>query len=144
MTIMFQPDRQQTRQIFINAWQKYTNKQTLEPLESMLVEIISMHPEYHRIFDQPDDLLEKDYLPESGETNPFLHMGLHVAIKEQVSIDQPTGITSLYELLISKHKDPHKVDHLIMDCLAEMIWESQRNNAMPDIMAYLSCIRSVT
>lgn len=141
---MFQSDRKQTRQVFISAWQKLNNKQTLEPLESMLVDIISMHPEYHQVLNQAEEILDRDYLPESGESNPFLHMGLHVAIKEQLSIDQPNGIAALYQQLLSIHKDSHKVDHLMMDCLAEMIWDSQKNNAMPDSNTYLNCIRKLT
>ena len=42
--------------------------------------------------DDPERYHHKDYLPEMGDTNPFLHMSMHMAIKEQLSIDQPAGI----------------------------------------------------
>ena len=140
---MFEPDRQQSRQMFFNAWKKHKEKQVLEPLESLLVEIINLHPEYHRMLNNPDSTLDRDYLPESGETNPFLHMGLHIAIREQVSIDQPAGIRQHYQALLIKYQDVHTVEHKIMDCLVEMVWNSQKYNQLPDTATYLNCISSL-
>lgn len=141
--MLFGQDRNQMRQVFIDAWKKHTGKQVLEPLERIIANIVTMHPEYHKVLENEDSALEKEYLPDMGESNPFLHMGLHISIHEQVSINQPTGITDIYNALLAKHQDPHLVEHLIMDCLAEMIWEAQRNNAMPNEAKYLECLKSL-
>ena len=141
---MFDLDREQSRQMFFNAWKKHSSKQVLEPMESLIVDVILLHPEYHALLEKPEASQDKDYFPEMGETNPFLHMGLHIAIKEQISIDQPFGINEHYQRLLAKHQDPHMVEHQIMECLAQMIWEAQRSHSMPDNNAYLECIKKLT
>jgi len=137
---MFNIDRDQSRQIFFQSWSKHTRQEVLEPMESLVVEVIKLHPEYHALLDNPDENRDKDYFPEMGETNPFLHMGLHIAIKEQISINQPVGIQQHYQRLLLKFQDPHIVEHQIMECLVQMIWEAQRNHSMPDNDLYLECI----
>jgi hypothetical protein len=136
-------DRNQLRQVFFKAWQKYKAKQAMEPLEQIIANVIAMHPEYHRYFEDETVSLDQEFLPEMGQTNPFLHIGLHISIHEQLSINQPFGISEIYKILLSKHQDPHTVEHLIMDCLAEMIWEAQRNNITPDQQKYLECLRKL-
>ena len=140
---MFNLDRDQSRQMFFKAWEKHRNQQVLEPLELQIVDIILMHPEYHSFLDNPDSNQDKDFFPEMGDTNPFLHMGLHIAIKEQVSINQPVGIKDQYQQLLNKHQDPHAVEHLMIDCLAQAIWEAQKKNTLPDNEAYLDCLKAL-
>ena len=140
---MFDLDREQSRRLFFTAWKKHSNKEILEPLESLVADVIQMHPEYHALLENPEANQDKDYFPEMGETNPFLHMGLHIAIKEQISIDQPFGIKDQYSRLLVKHQDPHAVEHLILECLSQMIWESQRNKTFPNNDAYLACLKSL-
>ena len=89
---MFNPSRDQARQFFFDAWQKYRAGQPLEGLETVAVEVALAHPEYHDTLDDPERFLDRDYTPDAGQTNPFLHLSLHVAIEEQLSIDQPPGI----------------------------------------------------
>lgn len=137
---MFNLDRDQSRQMFFSAWQKFTNKQPMAPIESQFADVIQLHPEYHAMLENPEANKDKDYFPEMGETNPFLHMGLHIAIREQLSINQPVGIKSHYDRLVAKHQDPHIVEHMMIECLAQMIWEAQRNQSMPDNNLYLECI----
>ncbi|MCI0505644.1 MAG: DUF1841 family protein [Gammaproteobacteria bacterium] len=137
---MFELDRSRSRQMFFQAWRKHSNNEVLEPMESLIVDVIQLHPEYHALMENPEAALDKDYFPEMGETNPFLHMALHIAIKEQISINQPFGISVHYQRLLKKHRDPHIVEHMIMECLAQMIWEAQRNHTMPDNELYLECI----
>lgn len=132
-------DRNKMRMMYIQAWKKHREKQTLEPLDQVLVNIIERHPEYHKLLEDPDKYLDKDYTPEMGETNPFLHMGMHISIQEQVSTNRPAGINILYEQLITKLGDPHEVEHQLMECLGLMLWEAQRDNRMPDEQAYLKC-----
>jgi hypothetical protein len=141
--MIFGQDRNQLRQVFFSAWQKFRNKQALEPLEQIIANVIAMHPEYHRYFEDENAGLDQEFLPELGQTNPFLHIGLHISIHEQLSINQPAGIGAVYQSLMTKHQDPHIVEHMIMDCLAEMIWEAQRNNVTPDQDNYLECLRKL-
>lgn len=137
---MFDIDREQSRQIFFQAWRKHRTQEVLEPMESLIADVIQLHPEYHALLENPEANRDKDYFPEMGETNPFLHMGLHIAIKEQISINQPFGIQHHYQRLLAKYQDPHVVEHQIMECLAQMIWEAQRSHSMPNNESYLECI----
>ena len=141
---MFNMDRDQSRQMFFKAWQGHKNKTPLEPLEALIVDIIQLHPEYHALLENPDSTQDRDYLPETGQTNPFLHMGLHIAIREQLSINQPFGIKDQYQRLLAKHQDAHTVEHLIMECLAQTIWEAQRNHTFPDNIVYLECLGRIS
>jgi len=138
---MFNPSRQQARQFFFDVWRKHHEKVILTPLESMALDVALLHPEYHVVLDDPDKYLERDYLPEFGETNPFLHMSMHLAINEQLSIDQPPGIRSAFEALRVKHGDAHDALHDVMDCLGEMVWQAQRAGTGPDGALYLDCLR---
>src|SRR5258705_13731827 len=104
---MFNPSRQEARQFFFDAWRKHRNGQPLTPLESMTLDVELIRPEYHAVLDNPEKYLDHDYLPELGETNPFLHMSMHLAINEQLSIDQPPGIRSLFDALCAKHGNAH-------------------------------------
>lgn len=140
---MFGEDRNQLRQMFFSAWHKHQAGSPVEPLEAQLVEIILRHPEYHALLADEEANLERDYSPELGETNPFLHMAMHLALQEQVSTDRPAGITQLYTDLVQGSPDPHEAEHGMMTCLAEMIWQVQRYGTPPDEAAYLDCIRQL-
>ena len=133
---MFSQDRKKQRKYLAASWQKYTNNEPLEPLEKQLASIIEIHPEYHELIGN----IDSDYFPEQGEVNPFLHINLHLALRDQLSIDQPKGIKEAHQKLINQHKDPHAVDHLMMECIAEMIYISQKNNTVIDHENYLNCI----
>ena len=106
--MLFNPSRDELRQHYRQAWQKHLGKKPLSPLEAQIVDVIALHPEY-----QAEILSDKHYLPEHGETNPFLHLGLHIAIQEQVQTNRPQGITQIYQTLLSKQQDPHHVQHLM-------------------------------
>ncbi|AXK38366.1 DUF1841 family protein [Crenobacter cavernae] len=138
---MFTPSRQDARQFFFDTWRKHKAGDPLTDLERLTLSILIEHPEYHPIVDNPDRYGEREWQPEDGDTNPFLHMGLHLAIEEQLSIDQPFSIRELHDTLARRHDDRHAAQHEMMECLAEMIWHAQRNGGMPDVNLYLSCIR---
>jgi hypothetical protein len=140
---MFGSDRKQLRQTFFNAWRKRSAGEVMTPLEEMVSQVVAMHPEYHAQLENPDQGLEKDYLPEAGESNPFLHMAMHISLLEQVSTDRPPGIRQLHQRLCQKMGDEHQAEHQLMECLAQMLWEAQANQRMPDERAYLECIRRV-
>ena len=137
---MFNPTREQVRQFFAEAWRKYRAGAPLAGLETVAVEIAALHPEYHVALEAPD-AVGRDYTPESGETNPFLHMSLHMALEEQVSIDQPAGIRAEYERLLATRGDRHEALHAMLDCLGETVWRAQRSGGPPDADAYLECLR---
>jgi hypothetical protein len=140
---MFGQDRNQLRKIFFTAWQKYNSGQPLEPLEQVIANIIAMHPEYHKYFADEAASIDRDFPPEADQSNPFLHLSLHISVHEQLSINQPAGINDIHKKLLNKHQDPHTVEHLMMECIAEMIWESQRDNTQPDQYKYLQCLKKL-
>ena len=125
------------RRLYLQAWGKFSNQQPLEPLEAQIAAVIAEHPEYLAWIESGDDALAAEFTPERGQPNPFLHMGLHLAIREQVSTDRPTGIARIHRALAAKLGDAHAAEHAMLDPLAETLWEAQRNGAMPDERAYL-------
>ena len=137
---MFNPSREQVRQFFFDVWTRYRAGQVLAGAERTALEAILAHPEYHAMLDNPTRYLQRDYPPELGETNPFLHLSMHLSIAEQVSIDQPAGIRARYQQLLAQRGDAMLAQHEVMDCLAEMIWQAQRSGADYDPVAYLQCL----
>ncbi len=138
-----QPDsRADTRRIFFEVWRKQHVREPLSALEEIVADIIRRHPEYQPLLEKPDKVLDRDWRPEGGETNPFLHMGLHIAIHEQLSIDRPAGVKAAYAALLKKTGDPHATEHLMLECLAETLWRGQREGRLPDEEAYLDCLKS--
>jgi hypothetical protein len=138
---MFNPTRDQARQFFFAAWRKQRQRAELIGLEDTAVDIMLLHPEYHPVLDDPERYQERDYHPEAGDTNPFLHLSMHLAIEEQVSIDQPPGIRRELARIAARAADRHAACHEIMECLAEMLWRAQRDGAAPDAQAYLECLK---
>ena len=139
---LFNPSRDQVRQFFFDTWAKLHRQQELSALEKMAVDIMQMHPEYHHVLNEPEGYREQSYFPEMGETNPFLHMSLHLSVMEQVSINQPPGINAAYHTLWRKHGDVAEAQHILMDCLAETIWQAQRQGGALNAEAYLANIQA--
>jgi Domain of unknown function (DUF1841) len=138
---MFNPTREQVRRFFFDAWRKYRDGAPLEGLETVAIEIALLHPEYHPVLDAPDRYADQDYTPEGGQTNPFLHMSLHMAVAEQIGIDQPAGIRAEFDRIVAARGDRHEALHAVLDCLGEVVWRAQRDHAPPDGEAYLECLR---
>ncbi len=138
---MLSSDRNSHRRVFIRAWGNARARQPLTPLEIQIVEILRQHPEYQPFLEADDNALDRDFSPEQGTSNPFLHLGLHLAILEQVSIDQPAGIRHLYQTLTQRTGDPHAAEHRLMDCLAEGLWTLQRGQQPFNEHDYLDCIK---
>ena len=134
---MFDPSREQVREMFFGAWRKYRAGEPIAGIESLALDVILLHPEYHGVLSLPGKFREKDY---TDEANPFLHMSLHVALEEQLSIDQPPGIVAHWRALLARHGDRHEALHQAIECLAETVWRAQRDNAPPDAAAYLECL----
>ena len=137
---LFNPTRDQVREFFFALWAKSQAGEAITPLESMALAIVVEHPEYHEVLANPERYRDREWKPEGGETNPFLHLSLHLAIEEQVSIDQPPGIREAVRALAAKRDSAHEARHAVMECLAEMVWQAQRNAAAFDNTAYLDCL----
>jgi Domain of unknown function (DUF1841) len=138
---MFNPSRDEVRQFFFGVWKKHVAREVMTPLEIQALDWVLEHPEYHPLLSDPDKYLSRDYLPEFGDVNPFLHLSLHLSVSEQVSIDQPPGIRAEYERLAKRHGSLHEAAHDVLECLGEMVWKSQRDNAPPDGAAYIDCVK---
>jgi hypothetical protein len=138
---MFSPTRDQARRFFIEAWDKRARSLPQTPLEHQAADIVSLHPEYHGLLARVEQAVARDWTPEQGEANPFLHLSLHLAIEEQLSIDQPPGIRAAFAALLARHIDRHEALHEVLECLGETIWQAQRSAAPPDGAAYLDCVK---
>ena len=134
---MFDPTRDQVREAFFEAWRKYRAGEVLAGIEALIVEVALQHPEYHDVLSAPGRYRDKDYVDQG---NPFLHLSLHLALEEQLSIDQPPGIAAAFRRLLSRSVDRHEALHHALECLAETVWKSQRDKASPDADAYLRCL----
>ena len=137
---MFNPTRDQSREFLFDVWDKHRAGAALTPLESMALAIVIEHPEYHAVLADRERFLDRDWGPEVGEANPFLHLAMHLAIEEQVSIDQPPGIRAAVAALAARRGSAHDACHDVMECLAEMIWQAQRHGTGFDNSAYLDCL----
>ncbi|MDO8346674.1 MAG: DUF1841 family protein [Rugosibacter sp.] len=137
---MFNPSRDQARQFLVDAWRKRCASLPATPLETLAADLVALHPEYHALL-EADDALSREWTPEQGATNPFLHLSLHLAIEEQLSIDQPPGIRRLFEQLLARRGDRHEALHVVLDALGETLWRAQRDRQPLDAEAYLEHIR---
>jgi len=137
--MMFAPSRDQARTFLFDTWNKYRRGEALAGLEQTALDVMLLHPEYHAMLEQPERYLDRDYGPDSGGLNPFLHLSLHLAIAEQLSIDQPQGIRAHFQRLAQRLGE-HEALHAALECLAETIWQAQRLSAPPDQQAYLDCL----
>lgn len=143
MPVFADQNREQLRQMYLDAWRKYTARQPLEPLEAQLAAVIAEHPEYVPLLESGPNALGADYTPEGGHENPFLHMGLHLAIREQVATDRPRGIAQIHQTLSKRLGDAHTAEHAMLEPLAETLWESQRSGRAPDEQRYLERLRAI-
>jgi len=137
---MFNPSRDQVRNFFIETWRKYRDKEVLTPMESVAADIMTMHPEYHAVIEDPESV-DRDFPPEAGQINPFLHLSLHLAIEEQLTIDQPPGIRAAFDAACRRRGDRHDAMHDALEALGEMLFDAQRNGTPPDGAAYVSSLR---
>jgi hypothetical protein len=138
---MFQPSQHDVRSFFCGTWRKQQAGLPLLPMEAQAARWIDEHPEYHAALSDEPAALAASYRVEDGRENPFLHLSMHLSILEQTGIDQPTGIRQAVELLAAKRQSLHQAHHEVMECLGEMIWNSQRSGLPPDGQAYIDGVR---
>jgi Domain of unknown function (DUF1841) len=135
---LFGDDRDSLRAHFFMVWSKLQASEELEPLEAIIAEVIAMHPEYHAVIADPEANLSRDWHPDDGEANPFLHMALHITVKEQLMTDRPPGVAARFKMLSVSSVDPHAAEHEVLEALAETLWEAQSEAKPPDLVAYLA------
>jgi hypothetical protein len=134
--MFYTSERDKLRQFYVDTWQKVRFSLPMDAMEQMVARVIELHPEYHVMLNN-EKHLGNEYKPEDGETNPFLHMGMHLGLQEQVSMDRPLGIQAVYQQLGEKLRDVHDTEHAMMECLGESLWIAQRDQVEPDEQEYL-------
>ncbi len=137
--MIFSNDRGELRRMYRTAWQKRVDGLPMSPLEAQIADVVELHPEYQAAVASED--IDRDFTPEGGQTNPFLHMGLHLGLREQLSTNRPAGIVAVFGALSEKLGDAHDAEHRMIDCLAETLWEAQSSNQPPDEKQYLEKLR---
>lgn len=139
--MMYGQTPQDIRQFFVNCWKKHMQKELLQPLEKQIVEILLAHPEYQAVVASGE--VNAAYFPELGQSNPFLHMGLHLTLRDQIATDRPVGIAAIFQSLLQQYQDFHAVEHLIIECLAECLWQAQRQQMPPNDIMYLQACQAL-
>ena len=134
--------RNDLRQMYFICWEKHSQQVPLEPVEQQIIGVILDHPEYHDILAQPERYLDQDYIPETGVTNPFLHMAMHLVIRDQLHTNTPLGIRAVYDDYVHKLQDPHGVEHRFLDCLGEVMWQAEKNQQTLCNEDYLSLLKA--
>lgn len=140
MPLYHQQSRSDLRRMYVEAWRKRRERLPVEPVEAQIADVVTDHPEYQPVLEN-DATVERDYLPEDGRTNPFLHMGLHLAVRDQIATDRPVGIRAVFTGLAHRLASPHEAEHVLIDCLAEALWQAQAQGLPPDEEAYLARLR---
>ena len=143
MAVFAGQNRDQLRRMYLDTWRKFTERVPLEPLEAQVAAVIAEHPEYVQWLESGEEALAAEFTPESGRQNPFLHMGLHLAIREQVATNRPPGIASIHDVLAKRLGNAHDAEHAMLEPLAETLWEAQRNGRAPDEQVYLDKLRKL-
>jgi hypothetical protein len=138
---MFNPSQDDVRRFFCGVAAKAAAAETMDALETIAAQWVAEHPEYARDLADADAAVAATYDGADGRTNPFLHLAMHLSISEQCSIDQPRGIRQAVELLAARRDSLHDAHHEAMECLGQMLWESQRSGRPPDGEAYIDCVR---
>jgi hypothetical protein len=133
--------RDELRRSYADAWRKHLARSPLTPLEALIADVLVLHPEYQELVSDAAAALAFDPPAGAARENPFLHMGLHLAVREQLSIDRPPGVRALFESLKARLGDVHGAEHALMESLGETLWEAQRAGRAPDEGRYLELAR---
>ena len=141
--MLYNGNRADMRDGYFIAWQAYKDNQPLEPVQQQIVDVIRYHPQYFDIFDHPDEYRDKEYSPHSGETNPFLHLAVHLVIRDQVATDKPVGIRKLYQKHLANMDDAHNAEHGFMYCMSQILHEMQSTQTPFNEHQYFAMIRKM-
>jgi len=138
--MLYGSKRETYRQVFIEQWQRYRQGLPLDGIGRRIVAVVLEHPEYHALLDHPEQALAADFSPATGATNPFAHMGLHVALLELLANGQPAGIVEAFAGLDAR-LGRQAAEHVFVECLGELIWQGQRAGREPDLRELLPCVQ---
>jgi len=141
--MLFGQSRDELRRFYVEAWRKYRRRAPLQPLEALIAEVVALHPEYHPLLEDEEQAISQDFAAENGQGNPFMHLGMHLALREQLSTHRPTGIGAIYQQLLQRTGDAHEAEHRMMECLGQSMWEAQRRGTAPDEQDYLDCLQRI-
>jgi len=141
MPVFAGQSREQLRRAYLDAWSRSKQGLPLSPLEDQIATVVAQHPEYHPWLEGGDAALAAEFDPQRGTVNPFLHLGMHLAIREQVGTDRPPGIRALHAGLAMRTGGAPEAEHRMMEALGETLWEAQRSGREPDEQAYLERLR---
>lgn len=141
MPLFDSSSRDDLRRSYAQAWRKHRTQVPLTPLEAMIADVVGAHPEYQAIVGDADTAAAFEPAPSGTAENPFLHMGLHIAVREQLGVDRPPGIRDLHRRLQARYGDPHRAEHALMEALGEALWQAQRSGRPPDEAQYLALAR---
>jgi len=139
--MFFGQNRDQLRRFYLEAWRKFQHKEPMQPLEAMIGEVIAQHPEYHALLQDEEKALSQEFSAESGQSNPFMHMGMHLGLREQLTTRRPSGIELVYAKLSKRLGDAHEAEHLMMECLGQAMWQAQQTGIPPNEEQYLECLQ---
>jgi Domain of unknown function (DUF1841) len=143
MPFFHDQSREQLRKMYVDAWRKRREGSPMEPLEMQIADVIALHPEYQAALERAQDAVERDYAPEGGQSNPFLHMGLHLAVRDQIATDRPAGMRQAFTDIARRLGSEHDAEHQIVECLGVALWEAQRSGLPPDEQVYLERVRRI-
>lgn len=137
-------NREQLRRAFVEAWRRFRAGEGLEPLEAQIAAVIAEHPEYHGWLESGEAAVGAEFTAEGVAVNPFLHLGLHLALREQVATDRPIGIADVRARLARRFGSAHDAEHAMSEVLAEVLWQAQRSGSAPDESEYLERLRRLS
>lgn len=142
--VMYDVNTDDVRLFFADVWRKRQQPLLLNALQQKALRIIAAHTEYAPYLENVEHFLNRTWRPEEGETNPFLHLSLHLSVQEQVAIDQPFGITAIHQSLCEQYAgDWVKAEHDMIEALAETIWQAQCYGQGLDVNVYMTRLRSL-
>lgn len=141
--MIFTPTKDQVRQFFCDSRRKQRDNLPLDGAELIAADVIALHPEYHALLDDPESALAGVWTPEQGTMNPMLHLSLHMALAEQLSVDSPPGIREAFNKLSAKYHDSHEALHQLLECLGETVWHAQQPDGVFDTQAYIERIHKL-
>jgi hypothetical protein len=133
--------RDQLRRTYADAWRKHLAREPLTPLEATIADVVGAHPEFQKLVGDQEAAIAFEPSEAGGAENPFLHMGLHLAVRDQLSVDRPPGVRELHRLLQARYGDLHRAEHVLMEALGETLWQAQRDGRPPDESHYLALAR---
>jgi hypothetical protein len=136
-------EKTEVREIFFNVFKKSQNNERLEPLEKQIIELIQEHSEYQEIFLNPEKYKEYNFSAELQEENPFLHLGLHLTLLDQITTNRPKGITAIYKDLVDVMGNAHHAEHHMMEILHEELQQVVHNKKFPDEKNYLKQLKKL-